>query len=483
LGILASIAVAAATIRSVNRPIRAVAERLIELSQGQADLRARIDVITADSLGELCAGFNGFVANLERIVGDTRNASRLLRTASTRLVAAYDTLHTGLTDEAVAVDSSLVAAQQISAAAARVSDNESALANSVADARSTMGELVDSVNSVDMSVNALSADIESTVTAFEEINLSIASVAEAAREAASSADQANENGIRGAAAVEALAQASRETLEALAQSIDLLTGTSEQIGGIVETISSIADQTNLLALNAAIEAARAGEHGRGFAVVADEIRKLAEMTAVSTSEIGKLIQGVQRRTRESVTTSKQRAEQSHRVTEVAMSSLNTAVEAIGRANGMIAQISRSALDQAASSDAVLEAANRMSKLANDASSAISRHTKAANDIYGAISAMRDVQVAVSLAVEEQRAACDAATSAIESIRNVAAVSRDSATELSAVTREVDQSADRLLGLVDGFKTSGSDDGESPEPPASTNGELVPAYGLKSITMM
>ncbi|WP_261302232.1 methyl-accepting chemotaxis protein [Paenibacillus andongensis] len=74
--------------------------------------------------------------------------------------------------------------------------------------------------------------------------------------------------------------------------------TTQEIPKLLKVIEEISAQTNLLSLNASIEAARVGEHGKGFAVVAGEIRKLADLTKKSTTEINDTIEQIERHANE-----------------------------------------------------------------------------------------------------------------------------------------------------------------------------------------
>ena len=222
-------------------------------------------------------------------------------------------------------DISLVAGD-VSAGAAKLSENSETLSAGISNQTKSMQDLAMGIEKVD--------------TQSKEN-------ADNAQKAAAIAKESKES-----------AEAGNDEMKKLLKSMDRIATSSSKISQIMKTIEDIAFQTNLLALNAAVEAARAGEHGRGFAVVAEEVRSLAHKSKEAAKNTTALIV-------ESIDSTKEGVKQ---VNDTA-SSLSQIVDNVTRVSEVIGEIYESSTMQTEAISSINSSLNQINEVAMDGAGA------------------------------------------------------------------------------------------------------------------
>ncbi|WP_273428424.1 methyl-accepting chemotaxis protein [Marinobacter sp.] len=302
-------------VRSVTRPLNEIRDRMQNLASAEGDLTRELDIDTHAELIDLAGGFNTFLARLRGMINDLKDVNSQVREQAKGVGA-------------IALET-------------------------------------------DEQTSRQHQDIESVVTAMNEMSVAAGEVAGFAGDAAENARMA-QDGIRFTqdtlqSAVSGVNAVSTDMGQA-STAIGHVASRSEDINRILDVIRGIAEQTNLLALNAAIEAARAGEQGRGFAVVADEVRTLAQRTRQSTDEVSEMIDGLKVDVNGAVSVIEngvERASSAVDGTQEAAHSLATVVERIGTIVEHVTQVATAAEEQSSVSEEINRNLTHIGDAAND----------------------------------------------------------------------------------------------------------------------
>ena len=225
-----------------------------------------------------------------------------------------------------------------------------------------------------------------SATAMEEMNSSVMEVARNAAQTANMADEAKMEGSKGGEVitqvVQSIKQLNSET-DLLQKELNNLGVQADSINMVMGVINDIADQTNLLALNAAIEAARAGEAGRGFAVVADEVRKLAEKTMDATQEVGGAIKTIQAGTSKSIDRMRDTSKVVDNSTELvdqAGAVISKIMQMIEETSDRVRAIAAASEEQSAASEQITGSMTEVNSIANETADLMSDSLQSMHDL-------------------------------------------------------------------------------------------------------
>lgn len=268
------------------------------------------------------------------------------------------------------------------------------LSGVVAIVSSASEQLATQIEQSERGASRQASRVTETATAMEEMNATVLEVARNATVASTVSAQTRQKAEAGSQVVQKAVQAI-QTVQA--QSIQLrldmgeLDVNTRAISQIMGVISDIADQTNLLALNAAIEAARAGEAGRGFAVVADEVRKLAEKTMTSTTDVSNAIRRIQQSVAQSVAQVDGSVKAIDEATEFANqsgSALKEIVHMVDNAADQVRAIATAAEQQSASSEEINMSIGQVNSIAGETAQSMQEAARAVGDLANQAQVLR-----------------------------------------------------------------------------------------------